>query len=206
MKLNKNQQDMFWAKWRDICALTQWGHEVAETERHALLRRAGFSSLRDVDHLEGFDRVLAQLLALEKPDSVGDQMRQQDQPKIRLKHAIGKLSPGNNYLKAVMRNKFGTDDWDDLSIKQLTDLRNTLAARNATAQRKRKKMLELFGHGDAFKLTEDQKAQLDQALRKPRSSPASRDDEAQTSHTALLTRLAQSINPDGEDAIGLDPF
>jgi len=60
-------------------------------------------------------------------------MRQQDQPIHRLKHAIALLAPGNNYLKAVMRDKFSTDDWDTLSLEQLTQLRNTLAARKARA-------------------------------------------------------------------------
>lgn len=142
MHLSKSQQFKFWSDWKKACTIQGWTKPAGwspaqiENERYSLLRRAGFDSLTEVDHLEGFDRVLAELAAIIQPNSIDAQLRQQDQPIHRLKHAIALLAPGNNYLKAVMRDKFSTDDWDTLSLDQLTQLRNTLAARRSARRRK----------------------------------------------------------------------
>jgi hypothetical protein len=142
MKLSKSQVPRFFTNWKNACAVQGWtaanGWTAAqiENERYSLLRRAGFDSLRDVDPLTGFDRVLAELALLLHPDSLNPQLSALNMPATRLKYAIAQLAPGSNYLRAVMRDKFGTEDLDTLSLEQLTQLRNTLAARKSSRQRK----------------------------------------------------------------------
>ena len=151
MILSKSQQKRFWSEWGAIKrALKSQGNTDAqiENERYALLDRAGFQSLTEVDAATGFDRVLAELAAINKPSDLEAQLRQQQMPRIRLLHAIashdyafrnqsGASEPNNlsPYTQAILRNKFGHSDLDRLSIEQLTQLRNTLVAR---AARKRK--------------------------------------------------------------------
>lgn len=149
MLLSKPQQKRFWRDWAAIKrSLKSQGYTDAqvENERYALLDRAGFQSLTEVDASTGFDRVLAELAAINKPDDVDAQLRQQQMPRIRLLHAInlldasfggrGESSPASFYTQAILSNKFGHTDLDRLSIEQLTQLRNTLAAR-AAKKRKR---------------------------------------------------------------------
>ena len=63
-------------------------------------------------------------------------MRQLNQPRIRLKYAVNALAPAAEYWAEIARDRFGTDDLDALSIEQLTQLRNTLAARGRARQRR----------------------------------------------------------------------
>jgi hypothetical protein len=114
-----------------------------EQQRHLLLERAGFSSLRDVDPLKGFDRVLSELALLINPSDLSAQIRLQNQPAIRAQYTIDQLktkiaavSPGNNYLKAVMLDKFNTADWNQLTLEQFIQLYATLRNRKKSKQLK----------------------------------------------------------------------
>ena len=152
MLLSKAQQNRFWREWSGVCKRQGWeanaGWTRLEIDKHrrALLQRAGFDSLTKVDPLGGFDRVLSELAVLGRPDDIDPQIRTQEQPKRRLFYAINslgsKISLGetqdgtNAYVVAIARDRFGTSDINSLSMAQLEQLRNTLAAR-ATAHRRR---------------------------------------------------------------------
>lgn len=154
MLLSKAQQNRFWREWSIGCKRQGWDKVAGWTglqidkERHALLERAGFDSLTRVDPLDGFDRVLAELAVLSRPDDIDPQLRAQAQPKLRLVYAIEKLasqiSTGqqedgtNSYAAAIAADRFGTGAIDNLSLHQLEQLRNTLAAR-LTAHRRRQR-------------------------------------------------------------------
>lgn len=95
------------------------------------------ASANEVNDSTDFDLVKGAMLALSKPADVAAQLRQIAMAKTRLKFAIQKLMP-EAYWRAVARNKFHTEDLEELNEAQLTQLRNTLAAR---ANAKRKKTL-----------------------------------------------------------------
>jgi hypothetical protein len=69
MQLTRSQQTRFWRDWTKAAVKNfprpQWSSAQIENERHALLRRAGFDSLTEVDPRAGFDRVLAELRAMQ---------------------------------------------------------------------------------------------------------------------------------------------
>lgn len=148
MLLSKPQQQRFWRDWSQVKrSLKSIGYSDAqvENERHALLARAGFDSLTLVDHLAGFDRVLAELAVQLRPNDLEPQLREQSMPRTRLLFAIHQLAnkfiPNltnrpNPYLAAILRDRFGHCDLDRLTEPQLLQLRNTLAARLASKRRK----------------------------------------------------------------------
>lgn len=72
---------------------------------------------------------------MSRPADLAAQLRQQDQPRRRLVWAIHHLA-AEPYWQAIARAKFGTADLDQLSLNQLTQLRNTLSARSRAKQRK----------------------------------------------------------------------
>lgn len=140
MLITKKQFNWFWsmAGWPAIVALHGWTNAEGEEQRRLAIQRAGFpsGSLKDVDHLEGFDRLKAEMEALKNPADIDPQMRQAQMPRTRLEFAVGqlsqKLSPSNDplaYARAISRDRFGTLDIGSLTDGQLEQLRNTLRTR-----------------------------------------------------------------------------
>ena len=127
MKLTPSQCKTFWRLWSAIARRARWDAQEAESERRALIERAGFQSLTAVDPLTGFDRVLAELNAILHPDNLNAQLRQVNMPRIRLIHAIRQLQD-EPYILAIARDKFARSDWENLPLPQLHQLRMTLAA------------------------------------------------------------------------------
>jgi len=101
MLLTLPQRNRFWREW-SICKthFKRAGFTDAqiENERHQLLNRAGFDSLTKVDPSSGFDRVLAELAAINSPSDLNAQLRQESMPRTRLLHAIHRLDSSIFYL------------------------------------------------------------------------------------------------------------
>lgn len=141
MKLTPSQQKRFWREWSNACHVQGWTRAQSWTgaqidaERHALLARAGFSSLTQVDHTAGFDRVLAELALLARPANMNSQLRQIEQPRTRLlwsiRHSGQKYNLSTEYWQTIAIDRFGTSDLEQLTTPQLEQLRNTLASRAA---------------------------------------------------------------------------
>lgn len=130
MRISKPQQFRFFREWQSIVRSNDWSHAQAETERHALIERAGFSSLKDVDHTHGYTAVLKELAALNE-DLSG--MLQADANGRRtmiwkIKHTVGE-----NYWQKIARDRFGTDDLDALKDEQLKQLLFTVSDRTVQA-------------------------------------------------------------------------
>ena len=128
MILTRPQQITFWRRWQAIVSEKGWDNATAETQRRALLGRAGFTSLTQVDKLAGFDKVLAELSALSRPADLSSQLRQQAMPRTRLIHSCREKAD-EPYIAAVARDKFHCEDWITLPLPDLEQLRNTLADR-----------------------------------------------------------------------------
>lgn len=151
MLLTRPQLSHFWRTWSQLTKRHHWDPVESDAQRHALLQRAGFTSLTLVDKLKGYDRVLQELAALQQPDNLEPQLREIQMPRTRLVYAIHELankitstplSGQNSYLAAVMLDKHGHLDLDRLSEQQLEQLRNTLAARLSTKRRSARSVVE----------------------------------------------------------------
>lgn len=159
MKLSRHQQSRFWREWSAACQRMGWLKELGvsegdiENQRYALLERAGFDSLTKVDHLAGYDRVLAELSALNHPDSIDAQLRQERMPRTRLIYAINTLCREfsivagyevlHPYAEHIMQDRWGHTDPDRLSLPELEQLRNTIQAR-VTAHKARQRETNPF--------------------------------------------------------------
>lgn len=127
MHLSPPQLKRIWREWSSIVKSHQWPAALAEDRRHALLQRAGFTSLKEVDHLAGYTRVLKEVAILK--DDLSALLHAEQNPERVLKHSIQALADAP-YWQRICKDRFHTVDLDDLSLDQLTQLRNTLAARS----------------------------------------------------------------------------
>lgn len=147
MLLTKSQQYRFWREWLAACRAQKWVKTSAEidTERHAMLQRAGFRSLKDVDPHAGFTAVLRELAALQ--DNLAGIMRADANPRRTRLHkikdhaaSIVRRNPychgsADAYLRKIMLDKFGHFQTDDLTGEQLDQLLSTVAARDSASRR-----------------------------------------------------------------------
>lgn len=143
MLLTKPQQSRFWREWSQYKTTRKKTGDTdaqIENERYQLLAQAGFESLTQVDPATGFDKLLAGLAALNQPADLNAQLRQANMPRRRLLYAINKLARNltTRYLETILRDRFGHTDLDRLSLDQLTQFRNTLAARSGRKKRQLK--------------------------------------------------------------------
>ena len=134
--MTAKQNSLYWREWGAVVRYCK-GNNLPAPDRHAL--HAAVLAV-DRSHLaftnEDFDQVLAEFRAQSRPADLGAQLRQIAQPRIRLKYAVNALAPAAEYWAKIAHDRFGTDDLDALSIAQLTQLRNTLAARGRARQRR----------------------------------------------------------------------
>ena len=132
--MTARQTSLYFREWGNVRATCQ-RNGFPEPDRHALhVKALGCDkSSKDFTNAD-LDRVLAEFLAISRPDSLSPQLRQQDQPRIRILYSIRKLAP-EPYWQAIARDKFGTPDLNQLDMKQLQQLRITLVARSTPRPR-----------------------------------------------------------------------
>ena len=128
------QDKLYWREWGAVSRRCR-DRGLPVPDRHELHAAAlgADKSHKDFTNAD-FDKVLAQFRAHSQPDNVAAQLRQLDQPKVRLRHKI--MSFDQAYWQAIARDKFGHADLEELDLDQLTQLRNTLAARETSRRRK----------------------------------------------------------------------
>ena len=124
--ITKPQQDRFFREWSGIVSANGWPHDQAETERHALLKRAGFNSLTEVTPVAGFTAVLKELAAMQ--ENLAGMIRADANPRRMLIWNIRKKSPPG-YWQSIARDRFATDDLDALNDTQLQQLLYTVSDR-----------------------------------------------------------------------------
>jgi hypothetical protein len=134
--MSKKQRIYLMQLWRIACDNQGWDHRDGELRHDLYLQVLGqpkrFSEFSNAD----FDLVKAHFQTL--ADSLKGAM-EDGRPEIgearRLRHVIKGLAPAT-YIAAIMRDKFHTTFLDDLDVSQLTQLRNTLAARSNKLRRR----------------------------------------------------------------------
>lgn len=152
MKLSARQRKQFFKRWTAICAQARWTAAEGEDQRRALLARAGFTSLKLVDRMRGYDLVKRELQALEgiipkdaADGDAGDARRWRWKIRHELLPALGEVHPAPEaYLatliagvRAPRRNgpqaAVGIDALDGRTLKGLmiTLVNRTAALRRA---------------------------------------------------------------------------
>jgi hypothetical protein len=133
--MTTSQNRLYFREWGRVQATCkQQGFPIPD--RHGLhVKALGL----DKSHLdftnEDLDQVLAEFRAISQPDNLAAQLRQQDQPRIRLLYSIRRLAP-KPYWRSIAQDKFGTADETRLDLVQLRQLLMTLAARARSRQRR----------------------------------------------------------------------
>jgi len=100
-------------------------------------------SAKEIDHLKMFDAFKAECLAMTRPADLEAQLHQAEMPLIRLRVACRKLADEPYILALVQSPRFKKQSLDDSdwTEQQLTELRNTLAARATSHHRKQKDII-----------------------------------------------------------------
>ena len=136
--MTAKQNSLYWREWGALVRYCK-ANGLPAPDRHSLHAAAlGAEKSHLAFSNEDFDRVLAEFRANSRPADIGAQLRQIAMPRIRLKYAINALAPAAEYWAKIARDKFGTADLHALSLKQLTQLRNTLADRRRARQRRQR--------------------------------------------------------------------
>lgn len=132
--MTPKQTSLYWRSWSRVRkALVDLGGftaEEADAERKAIMMEAcGTDSSKALTNrqldkcLDAFDRA-AVLVA--GPTAAN---RAEEQPTKRLIHAIRSLGLPEPYLRAISRDQFQTEDWEQLNERQLSRLRYTATSR-----------------------------------------------------------------------------
>jgi hypothetical protein len=133
--MTASQKRLYFREWGSVRAACK-AHNWPVPDRHELHVRA---LTYDKSHLDftdlDLDKVLAEFRAVSHPDDLAGQLRQQDQPRLRLLYRIRQLAP-DRYWKAIARDKFGTADEASLGLDQFRQLVMTLTVRARSRQRR----------------------------------------------------------------------
>jgi hypothetical protein len=135
-KMTNDQHGAYWYWVNRVHRLPEFQTKPqAEVREMIHLRAFGCNpSAKEIDHLKMYDDFKAVCLALTQPTNFGAQMRQAEQPLIRLRHGILEKFSEDRIVGLLCSTRFkrhSLADLDDMNEKDLTDLRNTLCARTA---------------------------------------------------------------------------
>jgi hypothetical protein len=165
-KISEKQYFTFWRMWRQALEAQGWdGLTKAEQDakRYEMLGRAGFSSLKAVDHTNGFDRVKRELLALQDVLVESAEAGQ----RRRYLHRIGEQIPElerldyGPALNKILVERFkvvaGVSTIEDLRTNELLHLVETL---DRCFKDQREAAREDHDAGKAAEIDEDEAAGL----------------------------------------------
>jgi hypothetical protein len=138
--MTQKQKWLYINEWNDA----KKAGALKESDRHALHIKAlgEDKSSKDFSN-DDLDKVLAEFRAISKPDSLNDQIRQQEQNRTRLDHRIADqikclalfVEDPDKYLRLIFRDRFHVEQVDDLTDTDLGLLRNTISARLSMMRR-----------------------------------------------------------------------
>jgi hypothetical protein len=138
--MTEGQVVLFWRLFGAASRYQHWTTSEAESRRREVLMECGFRSAKDVDHLEGFDRVKKRLEELagrihNEPEDAGQRRR----VLARVGQALADLNAAGyppHSLETILTTRFkiitGVRTIADLSASDLVNLSRTLTARLAT--------------------------------------------------------------------------
>ena len=132
MLLTKPQQQRFWREWSAACraqgwtAAQSWTGAQIDNERHAMLTRAGFDSLTQVDTGPGYTRLLKELAVLQEnvAGMLAADANKRRQTIYLIQHKCAPV-----YWQSITQDRFHTIDLGALTDEQLRQLLYTLSDR-----------------------------------------------------------------------------
>lgn len=139
MLITDPQKFRFFREWKAIVQARGWDHTKAEAERHALIERAGFSSLTEVDPDNGFTNVLKELAAMD--DNLGGMLQTAANKRRQKIWKIRQVPTA--YWAKIATARFKTSDLASLKDWQIDQLlftvsdRTVAQHRNETQERRR---------------------------------------------------------------------
>jgi hypothetical protein len=136
----QKQKALYWREW-GLAVSACKAQGLPGPDRHALTKATlgRERSMLDLDNAQ-FDQVLAAFRALSSPDDLNAQTRALEQPRLRLHYkltvelcrelaevlprpedrtAADQLTAAERYILAIARDKFGTEDLEQLTDAQL---------------------------------------------------------------------------------------
>ena len=124
--------------WPGVCREMGWNAADRTLRISTLSEWLGreIRSLNEVGKLKEFDTVIAKARAISRPDDLTSQIRQEEQPTTRLIYSIQALRVPLAYRETIMRARFKTTRLEELTERQLTQLRDTLASRKSTHRKR----------------------------------------------------------------------
>lgn len=127
--MTQKQDRLYWREWGKVTRYCK-EHDQEIPDRHELhVQAIGRDKSHKDFNNEDLDKVLAVFRALSEPWNLNAQIRQDNQPRIRLVYRIKKLAP-EAYRESVMMARWGHTRLDSLSLSELNQLRYTLTARS----------------------------------------------------------------------------
>jgi hypothetical protein len=128
-KMTETQVRLYWRMFAAICEAKGWRQDDDHRREWHCLAGLGPCSAKTIDRMKGFDALKACWLAITQPANFNAQMAMQDQPRHRLITRIRADFPEAYVRCLVTSQRFKATCLEDLTEKQLIDLRNTLCAR-----------------------------------------------------------------------------
>jgi hypothetical protein len=130
--------------WPGACTAMLWDSTDRALRLRVLSQAVGrpLTSASDLKSQTDWDHVKSHLLALSQPANVNDQVRIANQPRTRLLYAIRNSGFARLYIMSICEDRFGLgrstaeEPWENLSLVQLEQLRNTLTHRARAKQKK----------------------------------------------------------------------
>lgn len=142
--MTPKQESLYWRLWSQACQAQAWctslgltSNDINELRHQQHTEALGLDKSHKDFTNRDFDRVKARFELLINPDNLAASIAL-DHPehgeRKRLIYKITRMAP-EPYRRKIMENKFHTTDLDHLDLNELTQLRNTLAARATNFRR-----------------------------------------------------------------------
>ena len=135
MSMTAAQTALYWREWSAVRRVQP------EADRHELHRRAlGRDKSSKLFNNGDLDKVLAEFWAISKPGDLNAQMRQQNQAGLRLRVSI-REKVADGYWQSICADRHWPLDLELLTLVQLTQLRDTIAARKCAQGREERELV-----------------------------------------------------------------
>lgn len=135
-KMTYAQRRWYWSMVHQLAELEHWSKNELEEKRREFHKAAGLGpvSAKAINHTSDFDAIIGEFLARTQPDNLEAQIHLIKMPLIRLRTRIKCMAP-EAYRRAIIQDRFGKKELEELDETELTQLRNTLEARARASRR-----------------------------------------------------------------------
>ena len=136
-KMTWDQHSAYFYQLKQVYAVLKLTDKAQQEAMRKTIHTRAFGSpisAKEIDHMRMYDAFKAECLAIIAPTDMEAQLKQANQPLIRLRTGILEKFDSPTILGLLRSARFkrqSLDDLEEMNEKDLTDLRNTLCARTA---------------------------------------------------------------------------